>query len=263
MGKDRIALVLGAGSARGLAHIGVLEVLEENKIPFDFIVGSSIGAMIGAIYACGTDIRMLGKMAEHLDPNIFLDISVPRMGFMAGRKVDDFLNLMTRNKTFADTQLPIYMVSTDLYSGKCVVLKEGLLAPAVRASISIPGVFVPVKKEDMLLVDGAVTDRLPLSVARDEGADFIIAVDVSFGEGKTVEIRHTLDVLLTALDIMQRQQFEAISSSADILLQPAVTGYSQKDFRCAGDIIQLGREAAEAHLPELLEKTASRRAGRS
>lgn len=256
MDKTRIALVLGAGSARGLAHIGVLEVLEENNIPFDFIVGSSIGAAIGGIYACGTNIRMLGKMAEHMDPNIFLDISVPRMGFMAGRKINDFLHLMTRNKTFEETNLPIYMVSTDLYSGKCVVLKEGPLAPAIRASISIPGVFVPVKKEDMLLVDGAVTDRLPLATARDEGADLIIAVDVSFGEGKTVEIRHTLDVMMTALDIMQRQQFEAISSSADILIQPAVTGYSQKEFRCARELIELGREAARAHLPELREKTA-------
>jgi NTE family protein len=197
-------LVLGAGSARGLAHIGVIQVLNENGIPFDFIVGSSMGAMVAGIYACGANLYMLGKMAECMDASIFYDVHVPRLGFMNGKKITEFLNLVTKNKTFNDLNLPVAVVATDLVSGQRVVIDQGSVAEAIRASISIPGVFTPVKKEDMVLVDGAVCDRLPVEVARMRGAQVIIAVDVTFGEGKKVVIRNALDVVLTSLDIMQK-----------------------------------------------------------
>jgi NTE family protein len=253
MNKPRVGLVLGAGSARGIAHIGVLQVLEENRIPFDFIVGSSMGAMVGGIYGSGTDIRMLGKVFHYLDMGRFFEIGIPHMGFINGTKIGELLKVLTKNTTFDQLLLPVYMAATDLYTGNTVILNEGIVAEAIRASISIPGIFRPVPRDNMLLVDGAVTDRVPVEAAAQLGADFVIAVDVKFGVGKRVVINNTLDVILTSLDIMQRQQLDAICSNSDVLIQPAVAGYNSWDFDKAYDLIELGREAATAKLPELLE----------
>lgn len=253
--KPKIALVLGAGSARGLAHIGVLQVLEENRIPFDMIIGSSIGAMVGGIYACKTDIKMLAKMTEQLNLNRFFDVKIPRMGFIAGDKINEFLRLITKKKTFDELIMPVYMVATDLQSGRCVLLKEGAVAEAIRASISIPGVFQPVEKDNMLLVDGAVTHRVPVTIAAKLGADIIIAVDVKYGSAKEIRIKNTLDVILTSIDIMQQQQNESISAVTDVLIQPAVADYSSWDFDKCGELIELGRKAALDKLPELIDKT--------
>lgn len=259
----RVGLVLGAGSARGLAHIGVLQALIANQIPFDLIVGSSMGAMIGGFYASGCDLEMLGKMVEHMDLGVFFDVGVPRMGFVAGKKIDNFLQLLTKNKDFNDMKVPIIMVATDLVSGKRVELDSGPVARAIRASISVPGVITPVKEGEMILVDGAVVDRLPLEVARNRGADVIIAVDVTFGEGKEVNIQNTLDIIITSLDIMQKQQFEIICEQADILIQPPVGGYSSRDFQKVRELINIGRRATEARLDEIRTKIDAARESKS
>ncbi len=253
MEKPGIALVLGAGSARGLAHIGVLQVLEENHVPFDFIVGSSMGAMIGGIYSCGTDIKMLGKIFEHIDIGRFFELKVPHMGLINGTKLNEFLKLLTKNSTFNELSMPVYMVATDLYTGASVILQEGIVAEAIRASISIPGIFRPVQKDDMLLVDGAVTERVPVEAAAKLGADLIIAVDVKFGNGKEIVIRNTLDVILTTLDIMENQQLQTINNISDILIQPAVAAYNSWDFDKTSELIELGREAALAKIPDIKE----------
>lgn len=249
--RPKVALVLGAGSARGLAHIGVLQVFEENNIPFDLIVGSSMGAMVGGIYACGTNLKMLDRMIESLNPNTFFDVHIPRLGFVAGKKISAFLQLMTKKKDFSELTVPLTVVATDLISSKKIIIEEGSVAEAIRASISIPGVFNPVKKDGMVLVDGAVTDRLPISVAQEKGADVIIAVDVTFGEGKEIVIRNTLDVIMTSLDIMQKLHFDIVSTNADVLIQPKVGGFSSRDFHCSRELIDLGRQAAEEKLEEI------------
>lgn len=249
--QKKVSLVLGAGSARGLAHIGVIQVLEENNIPVDLIVGSSMGAMVGGIYACGADIKMLGRMLHHMDMNILFDVKIPRMGFIAGNKINSFLSLLTKNKKFEDLNLPLAMVATDLISGQEIVLREGSIAEAIRASISIPGVFYPVKRDGMVLVDGAVLNRLPIETARTLGAATIVAVDVSFGEGKKVVVNNALDVIMTALDLMQKQHFDLIYEKADILIQPEVGNFSPRDFNRARELIELGRKATEDKLEEI------------
>jgi NTE family protein len=166
--KPVVGLVLGAGSARGLAHIGVLQVLKEEHIDFDFIVGCSMGAMVGAIYASGADLYMLEKMLDCMNTNMMIDVRMPRFGFVAGKRIDGFLTLLTKNKSFDQLEPPLIAVATDLISGQRVIFDQGPVTEAVRASISIPGVFTPVLKDDMVLVDGAVIDRLPVEVARKE-----------------------------------------------------------------------------------------------
>jgi len=252
--RPRIALVLGAGSARGLAHIGVLQVLEENSIPIDLIAGCSMGAMVGAIYACGADMHMLGRMIGNMDTRLFFDVQLPRMGFISGKRIKELLNLLTKRKEFHDTKVPLVVVATDLITGKEVVIEEGSITEAVRASISIPGIFHPVKWGDMILVDGAVVDRLPIEVARSRGADIIIAVDVTFGEGKKVKINNTMDVILTSIDIMQKMQFDLIHYKADILIQPAVSSFASHDFDKSQELIELGRQAALEKIDEIKDK---------
>lgn len=249
--KPKVALVLGAGSARGLAHIGVLQVLLENQIPFDLIVGSSMGAMVGAIYASGADIYMLDKMVEYMNTRILFDVGVPRLGFIAGNRVSDFLNLLTKKKSFADLELPVAVVATDIISGQRVVITEGQVSEAVRASISLPGIFAPVVKDDMVLVDGAVSDRLPIEVAHELGADLVLAVDVTFGPGKKTTINNTMDVILASLDIMSKHHFDTVLTGADILIQPEVGNISPKEFDRSREAVDLGRRATEARIAEI------------
>lgn len=249
--KPKVALVLGAGSARGLAHIGVLQVLLENQIPFDLIVGSSMGAMIGTIYACGADIYMLDKMVAYMNTRILFDVGVPRLGFISGKRVSDFLDLLTKKKSFAELKLPVAVVATDLISGERVVIEEGLVSEAVRASISLPGIFAPIVKDDKVLVDGAVIDRLPIGVAKERGADLVVAVDVTFGPGKKTVINNTIDVILTSLDIMSKLHFDSIYTDADILIQPAVGHISPKEFERSREAVELGRKAAEEKVAEI------------
>lgn len=251
MHKPRVALVLGAGSARGLAHIGVLQVLLENRIPFDLIVGSSMGAMVGSIYACGANVYMLDKMVEHMNTRILFDVGVPRLGFITGNRVSDFLDLLTKKKTFADLELPVAVVATDLISGRRIILSEGPVTEAVRASISLPGIFSPVVKDDMVLVDGAVSDRLPIQVAQQMGADLVIAVDVTFGPGRKPIINNTMDVILASLDIMSKHHFDSVLSGADILIQPKVGHIMPKEFDRSREAVDLGRKATEARIAEI------------
>lgn len=255
-GNPRVAIVLGAGSARGLAHIGVLQVLRENEIDFDFIVGSSMGAMVGSIYACGADLYMLDRMIEHMNTRLLVDIMVPRMGFIAGNRISEFLDLVTKKKSFAQLDFPVTVISTDLVTGQKVVMSEGSVTEAVRASISIPGVFVPLVKDDMVLVDGAVSDRLPIEVAREMGADLVIAVDVTYGAGKKTEFDGAMDVILTALEIMGQYHFDAVNVNADILIQPAVRHINPRDFDRSREIVDQGRRAAAEKVAETKDRIA-------
>lgn len=248
----KIGLVLGAGSARGLAHIGVLQVLTEHNIPIDLIVGCSMGAMIGGIYSCGTNLELLDKMIENIDTNLFFDLQVPRMGLVADKKIITLLNLLTKNKTFADTKTSLSIIATDLLKGSSVILEDGLVAEAIRASIAIPGIFSPVIKDEMVLVDGAVIERLPVKTARDKGADIIIAADVTFGSAKKIAINNTLDVIMTSLDIMQKLQFDLVKDQAEILIQPKVGEFSPRDFEKSRRLVDLGRLATEEKIPAIL-----------
>jgi len=252
--RKRVGLALGAGSARGLSHIGVLQVLVENQVPIDLIVGSSMGAMVGGVYACGSDMSMLAKLVYSMDNRMYFDIGIPRMGFVQGKRVSSLLQLLTKNRSFDQTDIELVVMTTDLVSGRGIAIDEGSIAEAVRASISIPGVFKPVQKDGMILVDGAVSHRLPVEEARSRGCDLVIAVDVTCGEDRRVAINNTIDVFMTALDIMIRDNFELTSDKGDILIQPAVGNYASSDFEHARKIIDLGRQATEAKIDEILER---------
>ena len=181
MKHEKIGLALGGGSARGWAHIGVLRALAEADIQINCVAGTSIGALVGAIYSSGR-IALLEEAALKMDWGrivSFLDVVFPRSGLIDGKKIETFFRGHVQKTRFEDLRVPFAAVATDLRSGSAVILKSGDLIEAVRASISIPGIFTPVVLNGRVLVDGGLVDPVPVTVARSLGADRVIAVDHS------------------------------------------------------------------------------------
>jgi len=179
MRKKRIGLALGAGSARGFAHIGVLSILEKHGIRPDFVSGTSIGAAVGALYCSGMSPEYLKRLAISTEWQDLLDFTIPKTGVIAGNKVEEYIQALTNNCKFTDLRIPLRVVATDIKNAHKVVFSQGNVAKAVRASISIPGVFSPVIIDSRELVDGGLVDPIPIEVVRNMGADIVIAVDIS------------------------------------------------------------------------------------
>lgn len=182
--RKTVGLVLGCGSSRGWAHIGALEALEEANIPIDLIVGCSIGSFIGAIYASGS-IQSLRKYVLEMDGRkvfSYFDIVLPRSGLLDGtKKLKEMFSRLTDMQNFTELKIPVMMIATDLETGQKVILNSGNILDALRASMSIPGLFAPARVKHRWLVDGGLVDPVPVSVARAMGADIVIAVDLSSG----------------------------------------------------------------------------------
>ena len=174
-------LALGSGSARGWAHIGVIQALAKAGIQIDYVAGTSIGAVVGAVYASG-NIESLEDVVLQLDWKqivYFFDVVFPKSGLIDGNKIADFIRSHVKERNIEDLPLPFCVVSTDLATGAEVVIREGDIIEAVRASISVPGIFTPVRKGDMVLVDGGLVNPIPVSAVREMGADFVIAVNLN------------------------------------------------------------------------------------
>ncbi len=180
--KKQIALVLGSGGARGLAHIGVIKALEENQIPVDLVTGTSIGALIGGLYASGININTLEKIVHEVDKIMVAKILMPKLfasGFIDNKRIIDFIKELVGDVTIEDLKMPFAAVATDLVTGEEVVFDKGPLVDAIIASVAIPTIFQPVFLKNRYLIDGGLSNPLPISVAKEMGAKKIIAVNVS------------------------------------------------------------------------------------
>lgn len=250
MREPKIGLALGSGGARGFAHLGVIKVLKEAGIPIDMIAGSSMGALVGSFYAAGSDVERLYRLSKVFKRKYYLDFTVPKMGFVAGKKVKELIRVFTYNKRIEELDIPLAIVATDIKKGEKVVFQSGPIAEAVRASISIPGIFVPEKIGDRLLVDGGVIDRVPVSVVRSMGADLVIAVDVS-NVKKEIEITSIYDVIMQSLDILQMELTESRKLSSDVMIRPHVENYNSKSFTNINEIITIGEEEARLNIDKI------------
>ncbi|MED0756746.1 patatin-like phospholipase family protein [Aneurinibacillus thermoaerophilus] len=250
---SRIGLALGSGGARGFAHIGVLEILEEHGIRPAFLAGSSMGSLVASLYACGFTPSMMEKLAVHLKRKHWLDLCVPGMGFVVGEKLRHIVELLTRGKNIEELDRPLSIVAADLISGERVVFTEGPVYEAVRASVSIPGIFVPHKIGNRLLVDGGVVDRVPIELVRSMGADLTIGVDVSLAPSGS-PIRSLFDVIFQTIDVMEREIFRHRTVNADIMIRPDVGRFSSTSFTNVAQIIEEGRKAARLMIPHIQEK---------
>lgn len=243
--KPAVTLVLGGGSARGLAHIGVLKVFEREHIPIDSIVGTSMGALIGAAYAVGLPIKEMEAKAGAFMMNKLLDPTMPRMGLLAGNKLEAMIVELVSNKKFEDCRIPVAVVTTDIETGDEVIHKSGNLVKAIRASCSWPGIFNPVRIDGRLLVDGGIKSSVPTSIARSLGAEYIIAVDVGFCVKKG-KVDNIFQMLLQSFQITGEELNKHQSHGADVAIKVILEGIDQTSFNRAKEIIAEGTGATES-----------------
>ncbi|CVK17713.1 patatin-like phospholipase family protein [Sporomusa sphaeroides] len=252
----KIGLALGSGGLRGIAHIGVLKVLEKYNIPVDYIAGCSIGSLIGALYTAGLDPETMFKLAKNLKKRHWLDFVIPQMGMVSGERALATIRLLTKQKTFAELKTPLAVVATELNSGREVVFTEGDVAQAVRASISVPGVFIPFTIDGKLFVDGAVINPTPIDTVRNMGADVVIAVDLAHA-GTITNISNMFDVIIQSIDIMERELCKHRQHHCDVLIQPDVGSFSPSSFETMDECALAGEVAAESVIPEIKKILAS------
>ncbi|MCA1053399.1 patatin-like phospholipase family protein [Rossellomorea aquimaris] len=250
MKKPKIGLALGSGGARGFAHLGVLKALVDEGIPIDMIAGSSMGALVGCMYGVGHRMEDLYKLSTTFRRKYYLDFTVPKMGFIAGKRIKEFIQLFSHNKNIEDLNIPVSVVATDITNGEKVVFTSGPVSSAVRASIAIPGIFVPEKIDGRLLVDGGVIDRVPVSVVKEMGADIVIGVDVSHVK-RNAEITTIYDVIMQSIDILQLEIVAHREIASDFMIRPHVEMYSTRAFKNIEEIIDMGEEEARKVIPSI------------
>ncbi|MFH1776287.1 MAG: patatin-like phospholipase family protein [Candidatus Omnitrophota bacterium] len=250
MSKKKIALVLGGGAARGLAHIGVIKILKRENIIIDLIVGTSIGSLIGASYALDLPLVEVEKKANKLKWQDLLDLTVPVMGINKGERLEQVIRKSLHDKDFKDLKIPLAVVALDIEKGEEVIFQSGQLSKAIRASCSIVGIFNPVRIGGRLLVDGGYKRPVPVEIAKNLEADFIIAVDIGFYIMKG-RITNVAQVIFQALEIQGQELDRYESSQADITISPNLQEFDQMSFNHAREIIKRGEIAAESAMPEI------------
>lgn len=256
MNTKKVGLALGGGSARGFAHMGVISVLEKEGIPIDIVTGCSMGSIIGGIYACGCDINYLDSFIRAIDLKKLYDYTVPSRGYVRGNKIQMLIQLLTRNYTFSQTTLPFACIAVDMESGELVTFTEGPLHEAIRASISIPGVFVPHEYNGHLYVDGGVLDRNAIDAALGIGSEFVIASDVGYrGEG-LAKPRDIIQILESTFTLATWAITKEQIKRADVVIEVPLSDIDPMTTRDSdvAIIIERGREAAEKYIPEIKEK---------
>jgi len=257
MARKKIGLALGGGAARGFAHIGVLEVLEKEGIPIDFIAGTSMGAIVGAFYAYSGNLPAMHQLAVELGKKrlqLFTDLSIPRTGILSWRKVEKELNNYLGKAKFQDLRIPFTCVAVDIDSGEEVVFKEGRGWDAVRASASVPVMLPITEVQNHHLVDGGILNPVPVQQAKELGADIVIAVNVlpRLDKPEARPHHHTLfSVLLKTIYIFNNRVIESSLAGADVVIAPDTLEIGYTDFQKAEECIARGKEATQLMLPAI------------
>lgn len=277
---NTIGLALGGGAARGIAHVGVLQVLEENGIFPDYIAGTSIGSLIGGLYAAGVSATRMQLLSAGLRWRNLATLNIPSVTlsnlslssgalsvfenatafFDLDRMIDWIDQLLGSEVTFDQLNIPFVALATDLVSGETLALNKGPIAPAIRTSCAVPGVFTPVRRHGRVLVDGGVSHNLPVSTVRAMGADYTIAVDLLPSGGAAVrsrnleqdyEPKHIVDIAMHAIYALIRvTQYDLLP--ANTVITPAIGHLSFTDLSASEELIARGRAATEAALPRIL-----------
>lgn len=248
----KIGLALGGGAARGFAHIGVIQVLEEAGIRPDVVVGTSAGSLVAAIYASGKTGAQLQTVAETMEEAALTDWTLPFLsrGMLRGEALARYVSGQVGGKTIESFPMPLGIVATDLHNGQGVLFTRGDTATAVRASSAVPAVFQPVKIGTREYVDGGLVSPVPVRYARQMGAEVVIAVDISATPESNPALG-TMDILLQTFAIMSRSINTFELKEADVAVRPALAGVSSADFASKRRSIDAGRAAMLAALPQL------------
>lgn len=248
----KLGLALGGGAARGFAHIGVIQVLEENGIKPDLVVGTSAGSLVAAFYATGKTGAQLQWLADSMDESQLTDWTVPFMnrGMLRGEALGRYVNSQLNGAKIEDMKMPLGIVATDLQTGDGILFRRGDIATAVRASSAVPSVFEPVRIGNKDYVDGGLVSPVPVRFARQMGADIIIAVDISSRpeDAKTTDI---LKVLLQTFSIMSKSISQLELAQAEVVVRPAMPDVGSAEFAARKKSIEAGRAAMKLALPAL------------
>lgn len=252
----RIGLALGGGAARGFAHIGVIQVMEEAGIKPQLVVGTSAGSLVAALYASGKSGNELATLAQGMDESALTDWSFPGRGLIKGELLAKYVRAQTSGLTIEQTKMPLGIVATDLADGQPILFQRGDIGAAVRASSAVPAVFQPVKMGGREYVDGGLVSPVPVRFAREMGAEMVIAVDISTPPNPE-STGDSFHILLQTVAIMGRSINRWELKDADVVLRPSLVGVSSADFTARMKAVQSGREAALAALPAIRGKILS------
>lgn len=255
--ESRIGLALGGGAARGFAHVGVIQVLEEAGIRPQFVVGTSAGSLVAALYASGMQAAELKKTAISMQEAAITDWLLPifNRGALKGDALAQYVNQQVQSRSIENMSLPLGIVATDLRTGEAVVFRRGNTGTAVRASSAVPGVFLPVKIGDREYVDGGLVAPVPVQQARQMGANFVIAVDIS-SDPQSGDTGDVFKILLQTFTIMGRSINALALRQADLIVRPSLKDVGSADFASRERSIEQGRQAMLAALPLLRQKLA-------
>lgn len=249
--QPKIGIALGGGFARGIAHIGVLKVLEEEGIPVQFVAGTSVGALMGAAYCSGVTLTELEELADKVRFTTFARWTLSRYGFASNDRMVAFLTRILKVHKFEELRIPLGVTATDFKTGAGTVFTSGSIIDPVRASCAYPGMFLPVEIDGRWLVDGMLSYPVPTHPLRIMGADRVIAVHLKGQWSKTKAPRHMLDVVGQSFAIAQDMMSPVWRNAADVVIEPDVAGFDYDDFKRAGELIRVGEVAMRSALPEV------------
>jgi len=247
----QIGLALGGGFARGLAHIGVIRVLQQENIPISFVAGTSVGAVVGAGICCGLSADELEAVALRVRFKHFARWTISRFGFASNDRMTGFLRRTLKWMTFEELHIPLAVTATDFVTGDAVVFRSGDVIDPVRASCAYPGMFLPVNIKGRLLVDGMLSNAVPTLPLREMGARRVIAVHLN-GDGMNLNgPRHIFDVIGQCFSIAQQRMSSVWRSEADVVINPDVRGFSYDSFDRCVELIAAGETAARLAMPAI------------
>jgi len=261
--KKKVGLALGGGAARGFAHIGVLEALEEEGIPIDMVAGTSAGAAIGALYAQGKRISEIKKLTLGIGwKQLFslVDLTLSKTGFIEGRKIIELLRSNIGDIEFKDLKLPLACIATDIMTGEEVVIDQGRVVEGVRASISLPLIFTPAKWKGKYLIDGGLVNPVPVSVVKRMGADFVIAVNpvpnfrARFQQRENRTVPNMFGILIQSMYIGTYSLIGTNLEAADVIIEPYLVHIGFGDFHRAEECISLGKKAAKHSIASIKKR---------
>lgn len=251
--KRKVALALGGGAARGLANIGVLKVLEKERIPIDLIVGSSIGGLVGAAYSLGEPTYRLEEAALRFSMDKLVDFTISKTSLIQGKKLEKLIEEFTDKKDFKDASIPIAITTTDIETGEELVHTKGDLQKIIKASCSWPGIFPPIVIDGRKLTDGGIRNSIPVKTARRLGATKVIAVDIGFCVKKG-KVDNLFQMFIQSVQIMGEELDSYQSMQADIIIKPKLKNIDQFAFRDAKTAIKDGEIATKKTIPEIKRK---------
>jgi NTE family protein len=246
-----VGLALSGGTAKAVAHVGVIKALLEDDIPIDLIAGTSGGSIVAAMFASGMPVASIEALANDMHWHKLASIKLSRLGFVSSERIEEFMRDIIGDVDFSDLKIPCYVVATDLLSGGKKVFRSGNVASAVRASCSIPQIYLPVEIEGAYYVDGGLSEFLPVDTLQQAGDCFVIGAHLARVSAQYEPPRHILQLVMQIMGLMARKNYEISAERADFLIHPDIDGYNAFDFDSSEELIDIACRLTRERIPEL------------